>query len=251
MIYGLYLSATGIMTSEHKQDVIANNLANSETTGFKRDIPAFRQRLTASQESRRPGDWSDPMLEGLGGGLFVQPSRIDLQQGGIEQTGSPLDVAIQGDGFFGVEDKGQTRLTRDGRFQIDRNGSLILTGGQRVLDKQGKPITLPTDSPVSIDASGNIMQGSDVIATLGTFDVPDKGRLTKLGNNLLGYADPGKITPTDATVHSEYLESSNVDSTTEMAELMDSQRQLEANANMIHIQDTMLQLTVNNVGKIS
>ena len=251
MLYGLYLSAAGIMTSAHKQDVISNNLANSETTGFKRDMPAFRQRLTAFQENRRPGDWSDSVLEGLGGGLFVQPSRIDLTQGGIEQTGSPLDVAIQGNGFFGVDDKGQTRLTRDGRFQLDRNGSLIVTGGQNVLDKQGRPIRLTPDQPVSIDASGNIMQGNDVVATLGTFDVPDKAKLTKQGNGLLAYADPAKISPTDVTVHSEYLESSNVDPTTEMAELMDSQRQLEANANMIHIQDTMLQLAVNNVGKIS
>jgi flagellar basal body rod protein FlgG len=251
MLYGLYLSATGIMTSSHRQDVIANNLANSETSGFKRDEPVFRQRLTAANESRRPGDWSDSVLEGLGGGLFVEPSHIDFKQGGIEQTGSPLDVAIQGDGFFAVDDKGKTRLTRDGRFQLDRTGSLIVTGGQRVLDKKMRPITLSTEAPVRIDRSGNILQGDEVVASLGVFDVPDKGKMTKLGNNLMGYPNPGQINRIEGTVHSEFIESSNVEPTDEMAQLMDSQRQLEANANMIHTQDSMLQLLVNNVGKIS
>jgi flagellar basal body rod protein FlgG len=251
MLYGLYLSATGIMTSSHQQDVIANNLANSETSGFKRDIPVFRQRLTAAAEGRKPGDWSDPTLEGLGGGLFVEPSHVDFQQGGIEQTGSPLDVAIQGNGFFAVDDKGKTRLTRDGRFQLDRNGFLTVTGGQRVLDKKLRPIILSPESPVNIDEFGGILQDGQAVANLGVFDVPDRTQITKLGNNLMAYPNPGQITPTDATVRSEYIESSNVEPTDEMVALMDSQRQLEANANMIHTQDSMLQLLVNNVGKIS
>ena len=251
MLYGLYLSAGGVMSSSHKQDVIANNLANSETTGFKRDIPAFRQRLTAAQENRRPGDWTDPALEGLGGGLFVQPSTFDLQQGAIEKTGNPLDVAIDGNGFFGVLDKGQTRLTRDGRFRLDQRGNLVNNSGQSVVDDRGLAINLPADGPISIDAKGAILQRGKVVAQVGTFDVPDRSKLEKLGNGLLSYPDANRITPTAATVHGEALESSNVDPATELSDLMDSQRQLEMNANMIHIQDTMLQRLVNDVGKIS
>jgi flagellar basal-body rod protein FlgF len=251
MIYGLYLSATGIMTSTYQQDVVSNNLANSETTGFKRDVTAFRQRLTAMQASRRPGDWSDASLEGLGGGMFVQPNHIDFSQGGIEQTGVPLDVALQGNGFFGVDDNGKTRLTRDGRFQLDRSGTLMVTGGQAVLDQSGRPIKLAPDSPVTIDKSGGVVQDGQVVATLGVFDVPDRAKLTKQGNGLFAYPNPGQIGPGAATLRSEYLESSNVEPTNEMAALMETQRQLEANANMIHTQDSTLQLLVNNVGKIS
>lgn len=251
MIYGLYLSATGIMTSTHQQDVVSNNLANAETTGFKRDVTAFRQRLTAAQESRRPGDWSDATLEGLGGGMLVQPNHIDFAQGDVQQTGVPLDVALQGNGFFGVDDNGKTRLTRDGRFQLDRSGTLIGTGGLPVLDQSGRPIKLAPDSPVTIDRSGGVVQDGNIVATLGVFDVPDRSQLTKQGNGLLAYPNPNQIGPGTATIRSEYLESSNVEPTNEMAALMETQRQLEANANMIHTQDSTLQLLVNNVGKIS
>ena len=251
MLYGLYLSATGIMTNSYKQDVISNNLANTETSGFKRDVPAFRQRLTAAQEGRDPSDWTDPLLEGIGGGILAQPNHIDFEQGDIEQTGSPLDVALQGEGFFGVDEGGKMRLTRDGRFQLDRNGALTLTGGQRVLDPAGKPITLSPDSPVVIDRTGQILQDGKTVSAIGLFDVPDKSKLTKLGNGLMQYPNPNQVTAAEPTVHSEHLEGSNVDPTTELSQLIETQRQLEANANMIHTQDSTLQLLVNNVGKIS
>ncbi|HSU65431.1 MAG TPA: flagellar basal-body rod protein FlgF [Tepidisphaeraceae bacterium] len=251
MIYGLYLSATGIMTNSYRQDVVANNLANAETTGFKRDIPVFRQRLMAAQENRTPGSWSDPSLDGLGGGLLTESNHTDFEQGGMEQTGSPLDVAIQGNGFFAVNEKGKTLLTRDGRLQLDRSGALILTSGQPVLDVKGQPITIsPNATNTVINTTGQILQDGQVAAQLGVFDVPDSSKLTKLGNGLFQSPDP--IAPTtNATLRSEYLESSNVDPTTELADLMDTQRQLEANANMIHTQDSTLQLLVTNVGKIS
>ena len=251
MIYGLYQSASGIMTNSYRQDVIANNLANAETTGFKRDIPIFRQRLMAAQENRQPGTWSDPRLEGLGGGIFAEATGTDFQQGGIEPTGSPLDVAIQGEGFFAVSDQGKTFLTRDGRLQLDRTGALILTGGQPLIDPKGQPIKIsPTATTTLINSAGQILQDGQVVAQLGVFDVQDKSKLTKLANGLFSSADP--ITPTTApTIRSEAVEASNVEPTTELADLMDTQRQLEANANMIRTQDSTLQLLVTNVGKIS
>jgi flagellar basal-body rod protein FlgF len=249
MLYGLYLSATGIINSEYKQDVIANNLANSETTGFKRDIAGFQQRLTAEQERRNPSDWSDSVLEGLGGGTLLQPTRVDTQQGDLMPTGTPLDVGLQGDGFFTVQDKGKTRLTRDGRFMVDRDGFLSQIDGRRVLDPAGNPIAVSQDMPVSIDKNGNVIQGSKPVGTLGIYTVADKSTLTKLGNNLMSYS--GSLQPSNASIHSEFLERSNADPTSEMAQLMETQRQLEANANLIHTMDSMLQLLVNNVGKIS
>ena len=251
MIYGLYLSASGIMTNAYRQDVIANNLANSETNAFKKDVPLFKQRLTAAQENRKPGDWTDPTLENLGGGMFLMPTRIDLEQGPTEETGNPLDVAIEGDGFFAVQTNGQTRLTRDGRFTIDRNGNLVLPEGQKVLDASGQPIVLERDEPISIGKDGEITQRGKPVGRLGLFDVPDRSQLEKLGNNLFGVADANQLRPAAGTLHPEFLERSNVDPTTEMAELMDAQRQLEANANMIRAQDATLQRLVNDVGKIS
>ena len=251
MIYGLYLSATGIMTNAYRQDVIANNLANSETIGFKRDVASFKQRLTELQECRPAATWSDPILEGLGGGLLALPNHIDFAQGPIEQTGAPLDAAIEGDGFFAIDDKGQTRLTRDGRFGVSRDGLLIIPDGQKVLDEKGRPIRLAPDAPATIDKSGQVSQSGEVVGRIGLFNVSDPTALTKTGGNLLAYPDGTQLAAASGTIHSGFLEHSNIDPTTELSELMDTQRQLEANANMIRAQDATLQRLVNDVGKIS
>jgi len=251
MIYGLYLSASGIAANSYRQDVIANNLANSETSGFKRDVPSFKQRLTAAQENRKPGDWSDPKLEGMGGGLLGMPNHIDFSQGSMEQTGSPEDVAIQGEGFFAVQQNGKTLLTRDGRFTVNNAGQLSTSSGQQVLDANRQPITLNPGATVTINPDGQITQDGQAVARLGVFNVADKSTLTKVGSNLLEPADANALQPSDSRVRSEFREQSNVDPATEMAELMDTQRQIEANANMIQAQDSTLKLCVNSVGKIS
>src|SRR5690349_15534621 len=144
MNYGLWLSATGIVTSSHRQDVIANNLANVETVGFKRNVPLFQQRLTEAQARRQPDD-SDGKLDRLGGGLLCAPTLIDQTQGDPEGTGNNLDVALQGKGYLSVTDaSGKQFLTRDGRMALNRDGNLVLaTSGQRVLDAKGQPIALP------------------------------------------------------------------------------------------------------------
>src|SRR5688572_22868674 len=111
MIYGLYLSASGVVASSHRQDVVANNLANAETTGFKRDVPLFQQRLSEAEQRRTSGGpraWSDANLENIGGGLFVLPSSPDLSAGLMERTDSALDVAIEGDGYFAVRSASQS-----------------------------------------------------------------------------------------------------------------------------------------------
>src|SRR6187455_217161 len=101
MIYGLYQSAAGIQASSYRQDVIANNIANAETSGFKRDVALFKERLTEAQEQRggMGRTWTDPRLESLTGGILAFPTRVDTRQGELEPTGNPLDVAIEGDGY--------------------------------------------------------------------------------------------------------------------------------------------------------
>ncbi len=255
MIYGLYLSAAGVMSSSYRQDVIANNLANSETIGFKRDLPVFQERLTAAQEYRG-GRHSDPLMEGLGGGLLASPTLVDTSSGDLEDTGNPLDVAIQGSGFFAVANPNhpnEPRLTRDGRFILDRQGNLILSdsSGHQVLDAAGKPIHLAASGNLAVTTNGTIMQNGQPVAKLGIFDVPHPEKLIKAGGTLMDYPDSKELMASNALVRGQTIERSNVDPATEMAQLMDAQRQLEANANMIHTQDSTLQLLCNSVGKIS
>ena len=271
MIYGLYLSAAGVLTSSYRQDVIANNLANSETVGFKKDLPLFRQRLTEAQQRRlprgpggaRPGlagppfpapaGPTNPLLEPLGGGTTAHSTVIDTTQGDLEPTGSPLDVAIMGKGYFAVDDHGETRLTRNGQFAVDREGRLILSNenGQPVLDARQQPVRLdPTAGGATIGSDGTVTQRGETVAQLGVFDVTDPSRLVKQGATLLRPGEQELLPAAGATLHAESVERANVDPATELAALMDTQRQLEANANMIRYQDQTLSKLVNEVGKI-
>lgn len=257
MIYGLYLSATGVVTSSYRQDVISNNLANSETVGFKKDLALFRQRLTEAQQrrlptTRLPGSATNPLLEPIGGGHVAHPTVIDTAQGDFEPTGSPLDVAIEGRGYFAVDDHGQTRLTRNGQFAVDSAGRLILSNqdGQRVLDERRRPIQLEQGGDVWFGKDGTITQHGQPVARLGVFDVPDGSKLAKHGGTMLEFGNQELVPAAGATLHNESVERANVDPATELAALMETQRQLEANANMIRYQDQTLSKLVNEVGKI-
>jgi flagellar basal body rod protein FlgG len=250
MLYGLYLSATGVMTSSYKQDVVANNLANSESVGFKRDIASFRERLTEAAARGQPR-LSHPMLENLGGGILAAPTLIDTRQGELEPTGNAMDVAIEGDGYFAVKDGGESRLTRNGQFAVDSRGRLVLSNdqGQAVLDPKGKPIMLLPSVPAVIAADGTITQHGVVTGRIGVFDVRDRSQLVKRGGTLLAHTGQ-PLVPATGQLRSEFVERANVDPALELAELMNTQRQLEANANMIRYQDQTLGRLVNEVGKI-
>lgn len=252
MLYGFYLSATGVLASTYRQDVIANNIANSETIGFKRDLAMFQERRTAAQETGGAGAQSDPNLERIGGGMLAAPTLVDDSQGDMEPTGNPMDVAIQGKGYFGVNAGDQFRLTRNGQFVIDHTGRVCLMhdGGPTVLDANQTPIQLDPTKPATIADNGAITQAGKVVAHLGVFDVADASKLKKEGNALFSVPN-GTATASSTTLRTESLERSNVDPATELTELMDTQRQLEANANMIKCQDDTLSKLVSDVGKIS
>jgi flagellar basal body rod protein FlgG len=177
---------------------------------------------------------------------------LDLSQGDLESTGNPLDVAILGDGFFAVRHRGQTMLTRDGRFHVNQQGNLALAaGGQEVLDDKAQPIPISAALPVSISGDGAITQAGKPAARLGLYDLADRSLLRKRGQSMLVCPDLEKrLRPGSAQIRSTFVERANAEPTTELAALLDAQRQLEANANMIRYQDQTLSRLVNDVGKI-
>lgn len=253
MSYGLYLSATGVLTNSYRQDVIANNLANSETVGFKRTLPLFRERLAEAITARQPRS-SDPLLDSIGGGLLAEPTTVDFTQGELEHTGRNLDVAIQGNGYFAVRDGNEVRLTRDGRLAIDRNGNLVLGNGSgnRVLDARMRPIVIDPAAALNLQITedGQISADGEPLGRIALFDVPDPSVLVKRGGTLLSYPADLRLRPSAASIRSQFLERSNVDPILEMTQLLDAHRQIEANANMIRYQDQTLGKLVNEVGKI-
>jgi len=185
----------------------------------------------------------------------VSPTQVDLTQGPIEPSSSPLHMAIFGSGYFAVKDGEQTRLTRNGNFMLDRQGKLILAdgSGSAILDAQKQPIQLdPTRvGEVAVAPDGTITVGGAIATQLGVFDVADPRGLVPAGGTLIAVRPNTELRPSVATVRSGFLEASNVDPASEMTQLLAAQRQLEANANMIRYQDQSLSKLVNEVGKIS
>ena len=256
MIYGLYLSATGVMNNSYRQDVIANNLANAQTTGFKRDLTEFRERATADVEQLDKSQWSNPLYDNLGGGNYAMPTSIDCSNGATEATGNNLDVSIGGSGYFSVMGTdGNQRLTRNGQFAIDNTGALVMANqaGVRVLDQGGKPIMLDGTQRAQtyISPDGTVTQNNQAVGKIGVFNVADSSKLRKDGATMFDGIDPSDLTVSNSPLKSESIENANVDPATEMAQLMESQRELEANANMIRTQDQTLDKLVNSVGKVS
>lgn len=253
MIYGMYLSATGLMTNAHQQDVIANNLANAETSGFKRSMTLFEQRKLESQVLHTSGQQSK-LYDKLSGGQLLSPTWIDFTQGTMEQSSNPFDVAVSGSGFLTVKDKGgETRLTRAGELMIDRQGNLINAQGHPILDTNKQPIKLENipQSELSIGNHGEIRRGRETLATMNFVEAADPRALRPIGENLFAVTGETNLVPARGQILSGTTERSNVDPATELTKLMETQRLLETNANMIKYQDSTLSKLVNEVGKIS
>lgn len=255
MLYGLYMSAGGLQMQEYRQSVLANNLANAQTVGFKRDLAMAQARLNPAAEIPELAGYRQGIRGQQGGGVWALPTGIDLSQGSLQKTDSDFDVAIDGAGFFMVQgaNPSEEALTRDGRFLINDQGLLAMAAtGRPVLGADGKPIKLERNQNIIISTRGEIEQNGTVVGQLAVMNVKNAGDLQKLGSNLLAVREGSSMQPaTVATqIRQGYIEESGVDPMTEMVQMLEGQRAFEANAKMIQYQDQMLGM-LNGVGKIA
>ncbi len=252
MLYGLWLSAGGLQVNQHRQAVIANNLANLNTTGFKRDLAIFRERLIEAERGLGAMRFRNDLLDDMSGGTWLKPTATDYTQAPLLQ-GGPLDVAIQGDGFFTIQDGQETRYTRDGRFTLDPNGNLVtVAGGHAVLDRAGQPIHVGEARPegIRIESAGRISIGDREVATLGVVDFADRSLLQKVGQNLFDGRN-AEASPATGRLVQGFTEASGVEPTTELVQMIEAARLYQMNATMISYQDGMLGRTVNDVGRVA
>lgn len=257
MNYGLYQSAGGVLSNLHEFQVISNNLANTQTTGFKADLALAQQRLPERIES---GAAVDPqlLLERLGGGQLASPTIIEFIQGSLKETGSSTDVAINGKGFFVVgPERGATEesisLTRDGRFSLNAENHLVMSStGLHLLDGRNQPIELES-GPFEINENGVILQNGEEIATLAMRQVEHPDALKKLGDGLLrATLDSGvPVADSTSTVRQGYLEESTVNPIIAMKDLLELSRALEANVRMMQYQDLIMGQAAGTLGKVS
>ncbi len=259
MNYGLQLSASGLFTSMYAMDVAANNLANVETVGFKPDLVSTRLREPVRAED---GVWhlpSNDLLERLGGGVLLQPNRVQFSQGTLEESSNPLDLAIKGDGFFvvaaaGADGRTEPHLTRDGRFTLDDTGRLVMSAsGYAVLDTQNRPIHLDPTAEATIEADGTIRQNNAAVARLQVADVPDRAALAKVGESL--FAAPQAVMsarrPAAGRVEQCMVEASGVDPVKAMLTVSKAASAVTANARMLQMHDETLNRAINGLGRVA
>lgn len=259
MNYGLQLSASGVLTSLYRQDVLTNNLSNATTVGFKPDMVFTRQRDASSVENDLGHMPSNRLLERLGGGAMMAPNRVSHAQGALETTGNPLDLALQGEGFFAVMERddngeGHVRFTRDGRFTMDEQGRLVTsTRGLAVLDNRDRPIRLPRGESVHIDERGLVRVDGNTVARLQVSDVADRDGLRR-GPDGLFIPDEGTLAERrtgTGMVRQGVLEQGAVDQIQAMMAMTGAARDAQANLGMVTYHDRVMERAINGLGRVS
>jgi flagellar basal-body rod protein FlgG len=253
MFRSLQIAATGMVAQETKLDTIANNLANSNTTGYKRQDAEFEDLLYQNERSAaaNPAGGVGPVGTQIGSGVRVIATSRSFSQGAIQQTSNPLDVAIEGNGFMAVQRKaGEMGYTRAGSLKVDAQGRLVTSDGLGV----EPAITVPPDATsISISADGMVSAttpGQRTPTQLGQLNLvtfPNPNGLDAVGHNLYtasaASGEPTTGAPgTDGrgTILQGALEGSNVEVVNEMIGLVRTQRAYEINSKVIAAADEML-----------
>ncbi|NDY42262.1 flagellar basal-body rod protein FlgG [Dissulfurirhabdus thermomarina] len=257
MIRGLYSAASGMNAQQLNLDTIANNLANVNTTGFKRSRADFEDLLY--QTLRMPGTENADGTQvptGMQVGMGVRPAAVQkiFTQGDYENTGNELDWAIEGRGFFKIISNGEELYTRAGAFKLDRDGFIVTSNGDRLQPEFAVP---NGTARITIDAYGNLVASDQSGAPLASaqltlYDFPNPAGLYSVGRNLYrpteASSDPIEGNPgTDnfGTISQGFLEQSNVDVVKEMVDMIITQRAYELNSKAVQTADNMLGMAGN------
>jgi flagellar basal-body rod protein FlgG len=261
MNQALWVAKTGLEAQQTRMGVITNNLANVNTTGFKRDRAIFEDLVY--QNVRQPGAQSTqnsqlPSGLMLGTGVHTVATEKLFTQGNIVQTGNAFDMAVSGRGFFQVTmPDGTTAYTRDGSFQIDSQGQMVTASGYVVqpgitVPQGAQNVTIGSDGTVSAQIAGNAALTQ--VGTLQLADFINNAGLQPIGNNLyLETAASGSPQPGTpglnglGTLNQGSVESSNVNVVEELVNMIETQRAYEMNSKAISTTASMLQYLNNNV----
>jgi flagellar basal-body rod protein FlgG len=255
---GMYSALSGNLAAMKRLDLIASNLANAATNGFKQDRLAFESVLAGNQNPPAvpSAKTADPVL-------LQERMLTDYSAGALIQTGNPLDVALQGDGFFAVRTPDGIAYTRQGNFRLSSDGTLVTAHGYPVLSKagdrpeEGQPIVIASagqaggGKPV-VDSQGGITLNGEPVANLALFDFPKPYQLTKVAGTLF-MAKEG-VTPQVAgpltSVAQGSLEQSNVNSIAEMVQMVEASRYFETCQRVVRNFDDMAAKAVNDLARV-
>ncbi len=276
MSKGLWPAISGSIAQSERLDVIANNIANSDTNGFKKDQVAFRSVMSsavtaAMKEGIPTKPYTEKDFHKLDGTdtayVAVDGTFTDFSQGRAKVTGSPLDVALEGRGFLEVLSPQGVRYTRQGSLRMNQEGGLVTMEGFPVLSPGGqeaeggepvareellaRAIRLNPAGAVTITTDGKIFQGNQQIAELSVREFVDPKLLSKEGSALFKNETPANISAEGTTmVRQGMLETSNVNAIAEMTELLKASRLFEANEKIVRTYGDLEARVVNDLGKL-
>ena len=235
---GMYAALSGNLSAMRRLDVIANNLANASTPGFKADQIQFESVLAAV---KNPSS-QDPVLSN-------ERFSTDFSAGGLQKSDNALDVALDGDGFFVVNTPQGPAYTRQGNFHRGAGGKLVNADGYEVQGQNGA-ISIASGQ-VEIGANGTVTVDGAASGVLARVDFPKPYALTKSGGGLFVPADP-QVTPTtsNAALKQGYLEASNVKVVVEMARMIETSRYFESCSKAVKSYDDMASKAANDLGKV-
>jgi len=242
---GMYAAVSGNLAAMRRLDVISNNLANANTAGFKKDKMSFEGLLAgaANPPAVPQGSTADPILQ-------KENIYIDYSSGPISQTENTLDLALDGDGFFAVTTPEGTAYTRQGNFHLSADGNLVTADGYPVQGQGGGTIRIQGNR-VEIDAKGVVSVDGTPSGTISMVDFDKPYNLTKTGSALFipaGQQSPRQNIATQ--VLQGHLEGSNVESISEMVQMIETNRYFEACQRVIRGYDDMASKAANELGKL-
>lgn len=232
-----YVALTRQSGLMREMQVIANNIANASTTGFRREGVVFSEFI------RR--------LEGREDSLSMAAANARqtfLTQGALTFTGGPLDLAIEGEGFFRIETDQGERLTRAGHFAVSAEGEIVTPDGFRLLDDGGAPVLVPPGAAIAVARDGALSADGAPVAQLGLVRPGDRSQLSRLSGTL--HELRGEILPAEeAVLHQGFLEDSNVNPILEMARMIEVQRAYEAGQNFLDREDERIRAVIQSLSR--
>jgi flagellar basal-body rod protein FlgF len=247
MSYGLYVSAAGANAQSHRLEVLSHNLANLNTAGFKPHMALLQSRASQAIEdgTSQPGSGT---VDDISGGVGIKPTVTQFNQGAVRQTGNRTDFAIHdADSFFSVDHQGKQLLTRAGNFMFDSRGTLVTPNGDTVRSTNGGPITINPALSYEVSDDGAIVQAG---ARQQMMLVKPRalGDLSRVGENLFQSLTPvQEVANNQRSIVSGALESSAVEPTGAMMQLIEASRVYEANIRMIQSQDESMGQLIGRV----
>lgn len=252
MLRGIYTSVSSMLTLEQKQKVTSNNIANSNTTGYKKEqllTKTFNEVMVSNKDNYKNGVGRKQELGTMSFGVRVDETITNHEQGGLNETSKNTDIALQGNGFFVVKDiEGNQYYTRDGSFKINNEGYLITQNGYAVIGSNGEHLYVG-DSNFSVSPYGEITVDGTVQGKFNIVDFVDYESIDKVGNNM--YAGGTPIPANTNTLFKQgYLEGSNVNIVDETINMMTNLKEFEANQKIIQTLDELTGRAASEIGRI-